>query len=210
MVQTNQLIILAGPSGVGKSYLINKIKQGECSRLCKQLGMLNPSSWRYVGVPGLKKIHQPIIERLVLHYNLYDGFKHLHFCSSHVTLFLPNELINNADTIIIVTLLVPRSILVKRLNSRLLKKFFQLIGVRETKNYNSGQLLAKILDLLKKRKAVKCREIDLLYEKWFSYLNRFNITNHLLLDSSQPYDMRAYPYKKDKLGFSDIEELMES
>ncbi len=198
MVHANQLIIIAGPSGAGKSFLINKIKQGDCSRLCKQLGMLNPSSWRYVGVPGLKKIHQPIIERLVLHYDLYDGFKHLH------------ELINNTDTMIFVTLMVPRSILVKRLNSRLLKRFFKLIGVRGTKNYNPGKLLAKILGLWKKRKAYKCREIDLLYEKWFSYLNRFNITNHLLVDSSQPYDMRVYPYKKDKLRFSDIEELMDS
>jgi hypothetical protein len=204
MVHANQLIIIAGPSCVGKSFLINKIKQGDCSRLCKQLGMLNPSSWRYVGYPGLMKIHQPIIESLVLHNDFNanlnkDNLKHLH------------ELINNADTIIIVTLMVPRSILVKRVNSRLLKSFFQLIGVRETKkSYNPGKLLAKILGLWRKRKAAKCRKVDLLYGKWFSYLNRFNITNHLLLDSSQPNDMRVYPYKKDKLGFSDIEELMDS
>jgi len=128
MFQIDQLIIIGGPSCSGKSFLIEKIQQGDCPRLREQLGIANPSSWLYVRDMQLARIRQPIIERLVVHFDFYthhlqeNGFNYI------------DELINNSDRIIILTLYVPPKILIQRINSRLLgclKSLFCLTVYRE-------------------------------------------------------------------------------
>jgi len=207
MLHTNQLIIIGGPSCAGKSFLIKRIQQGELPRLCGQLGILNPSSWRYVLAAGLKHIDQQIVERLVVHYDFYsqqskeNEFNHL--C----------KLIDNSDRIIVVTLNVPRSILVKRNNSRILKYYLiyllSFIGVKRKNQWNKS-LPNRIHYLWKKRKVYKHGESDLLYERWFKYLDQFNEIDHWLLDYSESHTMSAYPYKTDKLCFSDVQEVIDS
>jgi hypothetical protein len=192
MFHINQLIIIGGPSGSGKSFLIEKIQQGECPRLCSQLGITNPSSWLYVLAKDLNQIH-PIVERLVVHYDLYahqskeNEFNHL------------NRLINNSDRMIILTLNVPRSILIERVNSRLRRSLFSLIGVKSKKDLK--EKLWNMYREWKIQKAYKHGVSELLYDKWFNYLDQFAITSHWLLDNYKSDTIVAYPYKMDKRGF---------
>jgi len=70
----NQLIIIGGPSCAGKTFLIKKIRQGDCSRLCRQLGIVIPSSWLYVEANQLARLCKKNIERLVVHYDFYTRY----------------------------------------------------------------------------------------------------------------------------------------
>lgn len=70
MFKIDQLIIIGGPSCAGKSFLIKKILQGDCPSLSEQLGVTIPFSWLYVEARQLAHMHQQMIERLVVHYDL--------------------------------------------------------------------------------------------------------------------------------------------
>ncbi|NQV03403.1 MAG: hypothetical protein HQ542_12205 [Bacteroidia bacterium] len=73
MWKTTELIIIAGPSCVGKSTLINRIQQGEVPNLCDQLGIDDPSMWVYIDAISLPKLCYPI-QRMVLHYDTYHQY----------------------------------------------------------------------------------------------------------------------------------------
>ena len=192
--------------------MIKKMQQGNCSRLCERLGIHNPSSWRYVDCIALEGIHQPVVERLVVHYDLQIGHRNYKSRPKENEFKLIYELINNADRIVIVTLKVPHSLLVKRINSRLLEFLCCFFGVRRIEDHpphgNQTRIgWKKIRRLWNRRKVYKCGGIDLLYEKWFNYLNRCNVTSHWLLDNSQAGVIRVFPYTKEGTGCRGVEEI---
>ncbi|MBO1349747.1 MAG: hypothetical protein EBE86_021280 [Hormoscilla sp. GUM202] len=224
MFKVNQLVIIAGTSAAGKSFLIDKIRRRSCSRLSEQLGIADPSAWRYLHAHELPDISEPIIRRLILHYDLYseyspeNGFKYLH------------ELISNSDSVIIVTLCVSLKILIKRKNSRLIRIFTALLynpgrNLRRKNpedNYASLQITPiweSILSGLRRvaysPKAYK-RSIYLLrrrwnerntykdgvtvlalYDKWFNFINKYDVMNYWL-DSSKSDISIANPYETDR------------
>lgn len=198
MFKVDQLIIIAGPSRAGKSFLIKKLRRGDCPRLCEQLGIDTPSSWLYVATSKLEHLPQESIERLVVHYDIYrhysqeKGFNHLH------------KLIINSSKITILTLYVPQSILIKRDNSKLLKlpillliSLFRFIARGEKISSIKYKLQRKIIRTWTKRKDYKVGYSEIMYEKWFSYLIQKSITNHWLLDFNKTNSMIAHPYKAD-------------
>ena len=202
MFQVAQLIIIGGPSCAGKSFLIEKIQQGDYPLLRKQLGIDIPSSWLYVSAGKLKHIRQPIIERLVVHYDIYarysqeNGFNHLH------------ELITNSDRTTILTLCVPQKILIKRNNSRLLKSLFDLVMCRRKKRRII--VLRRINRQWEKRKSYERGFSEFLYERWFNYFIQSSGTSHWLLDFNQSNILIAYPFKPDKVGiFTKIKKVVD-
>lgn len=170
MFQVDQLIIIGGPSCAGKTFLINKIQQSGSPRLRETLDITNPSLWHYTSINELKHIRQPIIERMIVHCDLYsqyskeNGFNHLH------------ELITKAGRLVILTLYVPDKVLINRMDSRLLESLSDLI-------LNSGiklrlKALRRIKRRWKKRRSYKNGFGNFLYERWFNFLIQSNLTNH--------------------------------
>ncbi len=201
MFQINQLIIVGGPSCAGKTFLIEKIKKGDCTRLCEQLGIGNPSSWIYVGNEKLLEISKPIVERIVVHYDFYieyiriNGFKYLH------------ELISNSDSVIVLTLCVSSKILIQRNTLRFIKLFASLL--RKPKAYRK-----KIRQLRRtwNRQNTYKDEFSMLalYVKWFDALNEYSVTSYYL-DSGKPKILMAHPYETDKIGlFTGVQEVLDS
>ena len=175
MFRVNNLIIIGGPSCSGKSTLINRIRQGGCSYIRKHFGISDPSSWIYLEARELPHIRQPIVERLVVHYDLYaqysqeNGFKHL------------DQLLTHSDQIIVLTIYVSPEKLVKHSNSRIFVLSQDLICSNKRLSHYS-KILQKIHYLWIKRKAYKRGISELLYERWFRYLSRSPLTSHWLLD----------------------------
>ena len=217
MFKIDQLIIIGGPSLAGKSSLIEKIRQGDCPRLCEQLGIAIPSSWLYVGVKRLAHIRQPIIERLVVHFDICsrysqkNGFTYLHELINTNISYL-HELINISDRVTILTLYVPPKILIQRSNFRLLKSLFRLSLSRVYRRKKHHlHLLGSINRQWKRRKAYKHGFSMLLYEKWFNFFNQSGVTTHWVLDFNKSNIMIAHPYKTDKVGtFTGVKKVMDN
>ena len=195
MFKIDQLITIGGPSCAGKSFLIKKILQGDCPSLSEQLGVTIPFSWLYVEARQLAHMHQQMIKRLVVHYDFYtqysqkNGFNHL------------DELINNSNRTIILTLYVTPKILTQRNNSRIpgvLKSLFNL-SVYKGKNLHT-RTLRNIIRLFKIRKAYKHDFSEFLYERWFNSFNQSSVTNNLVLYFNNSNIKIVRPYKTDKVG----------
>lgn len=126
----------------------------------------------------LRYTDQPIAERLIVHYDLYVqksnefGFNYIY------------DLSDNSAKVTVVTLYVPRSRLIKHVNSRVLKQLCELIDVRR-KSGTSKELLRQVFLDWNKRSLYSRGGSDLLYERWFDYLNRFPVITHWLLNHSK-------------------------
>ena len=207
MFQINQLIIIGGPSRAGKSFLIEKIQQGKCPHLCEQLGIMDPSSWNYLHVNSLKKNQQPMLERLVVHYDSYaqysqkNGFHYL------------SELVTNSNNVVVLTLHASPEILIQRSKSKLLKTLKSLFFL----NTGEGKCLfkvecrvrqwQKIKRFWKKQRAYQKGFSGLLYEKWFEFFRQNYVTAHWVLDSNQSNSRVAHPYRIGNSGiFSGIKD----
>ena len=64
---------------------------GDCSRLCEQIGISDPSSWLYVSAQKLAELPEQPIARLVVHYDIYaqqseeHGFRHVDGAHSEIS-----------------------------------------------------------------------------------------------------------------------------
>ena len=191
MLRVNQLIIIGGPSRSGKSFLIEKMKQGDCPYLCDQLGVINPSSWDYLVANSLNKELRPMIEKLVVHYDFYAqyskqrGFNYL------------SELITNSNSVVVLTLFVPPEILIQRTKSKLLealKSSFCLSGKRLLKVKKRGRQLQKVRGSWKKQRAYQKGLSVSLYERWFDFFSRNSVAAHWILDFNKSNNWIAQPY----------------
>lgn len=190
MSQIDHLIIIGGPSCVGKTHLINKIKQGDCPRLCKQLGINDPSAWRFTWGNNVKNLLQQdiVIERLIVHYDFYQKTQLL----KNKKFILLNEVINcnYAKRVDVLTLCAPPKILIQRVNLRILSlfKMSALFPVHNDK-------VRPFRNQWEKRKMYKNDFSLVLYKNWFNFLSKSSLTRHLLFDSAKSNNVKAYAYE---------------
>lgn len=116
MFRTKQLIILGGPSCVGKTTLLARVRQGDCPRLCEQLGIDQPSAWQHIGANRIPAIDQPVVERLIVHQDIYGLYLD---AKSQVNL---REIITGSDRCTTVTLYTSTTALKWRLRQRLMSR----------------------------------------------------------------------------------------
>ncbi len=74
MIQVNKLLVIAGPSCVGKSTLIERLQEGKLPTISRQLKIGDPSLWTFAEWDFAEThgtAHTPTLEisQLVLHYN---------------------------------------------------------------------------------------------------------------------------------------------
>ncbi len=184
MVCTNQLILIAGPSCVGKSTLIDRIQDGKVPLLCDQLGLDTALSYTFISASKLPNLSQSIIKRLVVHYDFYrqhtpDGFNYL------------SELVKKYDTITILTLWTSSEILLLRERSRVIQAVSLFFFSPRFKRFRSlryrWQRYQFYSDPFK---------VDSLYDSWFKFLNRHCTARHWLIDSTTIEIGMAKPFKK--------------
>lgn len=183
MLKTNQLLIVAGPSAVGKSTLLERIQQGDVPHLYHQLN-LDLSSARYLAAIELPRVHQSFMDQIVLHYDFLS-----HYSLKGGFVHLPN-LVENSRSVVCLTLCTSSKTLLKRINSRLTQGLI---------SYWYGPEPRKVRTMRKiwrKRKSYKrSANVYELYENWSRFIGGYDVAKHLLLDSSRFNPMIAKPYE---------------
>jgi len=182
MLKINQLVIIAGTACVGKTTLIKKIRHGDCNGLCEQLGIENP--FMALLRSELSQIRQPIVERLVLHYDFSGkdsrNGEYRELC----------ELISKSDNVTILTLCTSNKILSQRITLRLRQVFHR----------RCPHPRRDIFILWKKRRVFRdIFKVVALYKRWFKFVNGINVTDHLLVDTTKPSIAKAYSFEMDEV-----------
>jgi len=178
VLHVNQLIIIGGPSCAGKSTLIDKIRDGTFPDLSENIGITFPSSWSYAKANDFMELHEQVIERLVIHFDFYRQYQQKNEFN-----YLP-ELVNNSNSVIILTLDVSPEILIKRVESRIYGTLKSLLGLGMNKRISCLHFWRRTKLLLKKRKAYKEGHSMFLYEKWFLFYSQNKVKAHWILDSN--------------------------
>jgi hypothetical protein len=193
MVSVNQLIIIGGPSGAGKTTLIKNLQQGGYPQLCEQLGITAPSSWPVLGATDTIELREPMMEKLIVHYDVYkqfvedDGFNHL------------SELVANAGSITILTLCVPPKILVRRNVFKFFSKLRSFLKPgqfkreRDARIEYSASLRQQMKKIWGKIKAYREGHSVFLYDRWFAFFSQRDVTAHWVLDYSKLHITKARP-----------------
>ena len=203
MLQTKQLIIIGGPSCAGKTFLINKIQQRYYPHLREQLGLAVPHSWLYVNAKMLPNIREPIIKRLVVHYDFSNPSNTQRNRFNYL-----RELVSKSSSAIILTLCVPPKTLVRRMTLRLVKEYVSLLQKPKAYKKHTGHRRY----FWKKRKMYKDGfSMFALYERWFNDINELSVASHWILDFSKSNIVMAHPYETDRIGiFTGVREVMDS
>jgi hypothetical protein len=117
-----QLLIVAGPSSSGKSFLLEKIRSGDCPRLCEQLGIGAPDDWHYTNIHRLTGMQEARTQKMVIH------------CDMHNTTAIASirEILSEADVVTALFLHTPACILIERNKNRLRNTVLQMLKKRIT------------------------------------------------------------------------------
>lgn len=179
MPSENKLIILGGPSCAGKSTLVRKIQKGRCPVLCEQLGVRDPSSWRYYSAKDLKRSGESFDGCMLVHYDTYGLFWEKNQTFYHLDAFL-----KKANSVTVLTLGVRPKNLVKRNNERIVSFLSSLLKRETYRGASFKQLWDRKNRLFKKRSRYQNSYSLFLYEKWFDFFNQQLIECHWVLDAN--------------------------
>ena len=64
------LVVVAGPVGAGQGAVIDRLLRGELPRLAEQIGLGEAAPWRRVRGRELEGLTEPLVAKLLLHYDL--------------------------------------------------------------------------------------------------------------------------------------------
>lgn len=66
----SRIIILAGPLGIGKSFLAEQLLNGQWPEMASSIGMINPEDWQCIEAQQVSQIKEPNLDKVLFHYNL--------------------------------------------------------------------------------------------------------------------------------------------
>lgn len=177
MAKIQELIIIAAPSCAGKSYLVEMIGKGAYPTICKQLGIADFSSWRYMYYQNAKDMLQPINERLIIHYDLTGNY----FGDEDFSNL--QELVNRSERVVTVTIHVTQETLIRRNTIRLRNMILHPKQNKDAMQW--AKWISSVKRLWRVRKFYKRGFSEHLYERWATYLLHSNIDSHWQLDFNQ-------------------------
>jgi ABC-type branched-subunit amino acid transport system ATPase component len=110
-----ELLVLAGPSGAGKTHLVERVLSGSDRVLAGRLGIERPEAWQTVTAQELRSLEIPEVARLLLHYDLLRPWR------GGARSFARDEALDVlacAERVRVCTLYCPPSVLIARLERR--------------------------------------------------------------------------------------------
>ncbi len=186
-MSVKSLIIIAGVSGVGKSTLIERIKQGELPDLSVQLGILSPSLYSCWQGEQLNGQAKTLDAQAILHYDF------LYIASIQSDINCLPDAVNTQTDITVLTLCASVDELQRRIYLRFCRALRQFSFRPDT--YRGKRLirLYKTMNIYKNTH----RTLS-LYHSWSEgVLQEMRVDTHLILDCSgtkvglaETYDLR--------------------
>lgn len=162
MIHIGQMIVLAGPRCVGKSWLIERIQKESIPIISKPLGLDNPSSWKIVNANQAHTLTDAVIEKLLLHYNFLAPWQ-LGFFNHEK--YEELDILEASNEITFATIWTPPEILIRRLKKREWRVMRSLLpGPGFRARLNNLNMLKKIHRLYLSRDLL----LD-LYNQWLEF-----------------------------------------
>ncbi len=172
MLQVGRLIIVAGPSASGKSFLMERLLAGGLPGLCDQLGV-NPSApGLYVEAWNLPALQQQRIDRMILHYDLYAQS-----ISDGDFRYLP-DLLPQAENVTVLTLRASVKLLQQRISARLIPLCNAFVARPDSDKAAKIRWLRDSVAFYR-----DASNLETLYEKWDRFVSARGVEEHLCLDS---------------------------
>ncbi len=186
-IHADRLVIIAGPSSVGKSVLIDKLQQDKLPWLSDQLGLGDLSKWRVMD--GVELARWPesdtIIDRLLLHlaFPVLSETQQLRRVPSRredseaTTLVYKSVVSIVTREVAIVTLVASASTLVRRARRRQLRSVAVVLR-RHTISSLKG------LGRLRRKKRIysDAAQLSSRYSQWLDACSQFGATVEVLVD----------------------------
>ena len=169
MFQTNQLIIVGGPTAVGKTTFVNCLRQQILPVSLDPIPLRNPEKYLFLDATQLSGFRGTFVDRLVLHYDF------IYQCSAQGGLPYLSELISGSGSVRGLTLCAQSTVLSARISSRL----------APSDNTPAGQRSRR----LQKVKAIYEDPAALLgaFHRWQASLGQFELASHLIVDATSTY-----------------------
>ena len=164
------LILIAGPSGIGKSYFIDLLLQGNLKKFSDHLGIGESDSWKHITAKELRENPALEADRIIFHYDLTGPWKR--GIQSGFMADRSLEILNVAKDATVVTLWARPEVILERYLKRqketksILRFLHRLaIPAKETKLYrNPSGLLS-------------------LYREWYDFCQRLNLKGQWMVNS---------------------------
>lgn len=179
MVHVNKLYLLGGPPAVGKSYLMEKIQNGGLPSIVSELDMGDPSRIVFARAQTLVDIKEPVVNRLVLHYDFLGPFvngKQDYFAKDAL------GLIADADEVVFVTMWVPPAVLSKRIHDRRVRETIAFMPKLALGKEGFNQQIHKLKRFKMIQDLYDNRErLGQQYAKWLAFCAQYAGKPHYVL-----------------------------
>lgn len=185
MSNTRQVILIAGPAASGKSFLLNRIFQDSCPRLCTQLGVKNLDSWQKTSLRNVSRTRNTSFDKLIIHCDLYNTGVHDRL----------EKILQMTDHVITLTLCVSSAVLVVRNKKRIESNIHGLLN--SPMEFRQG--IRKISGLCRRQKWNKdTTSLLALYNNWFDFLTQYQAETYWMDSTDLADDPVAHLYGNDK------------
>lgn len=173
------LLLISGPSGVGKSSLITDLKNGCPSPLAVALGFDGNKDWEFMLPYELKNHKKLNVKRIVLHYdhnNIWvSKSRSTHYADDRVF-----RILDDVETLIVVTLWEPPEVLFRRCNDRIRKDRLRLLVLKRTRATRQRLLKWRRMHAFYKDPY----QLWVQYLAWFQFCDELNMASHFVVRSS--------------------------
>ena len=173
MLPTNRLVIVGGPSAVGKTTFLDSMQQGEMPDFLDQISISNPDSYLCLSQRRLLKLNKPFVDKLFLHYDFIHKYAPDTPQSGLSNL---SDMINRSNSVCALTLCAPQKVLFDRITSRL---------ERIKKKKDSPSSRRRIEQLEKKKEMYNTPEVLFdAYQEWLNFIEECGVARHMIINST--------------------------
>lgn len=153
-MEVKKLVILGGPSCIGKSYLIKKIRRGELPFVCEQLGISSDTPSVEAGALSQGEGYYP---RMILHYDFVRQMR-----GGRIRM-LP-EAVDVSERVTYVTLVATRRALRHRVRKRLKRHLYGILHGSWPEVRYGARFLPSLPIYFNPR------GLDALYQRWYDFI----------------------------------------
>lgn len=172
--RANHLLLVAGPPTSGKSTLLAGIANGSLSTLREQLAFGDPRTWTVVNATSLYNVEGPLVDRLVVHYDLLaqrtpTGFRNV------------TELIDRAGDLVILTLWTDA----ESLRARNWARIVEGVSTFPLRPSQARQRIFRLRRLWRRHRVFRSRDRVLqLYREWLGVASKYPSAPHWIVNST--------------------------
>jgi hypothetical protein len=184
-VYVEKLVVLAGPSGIGKTFMVDRLGPGPFAEFSKQLGITEPGLWDYTSTKKLHEAPDLEIDRLIFHYDLARLWKRKYRSGYSEDPVL--KILSNSKEITVATLWAKPEIILRRLLERQRRK------AHDTR-HKSRAIMRMLYRWAFPREVTKLyrnpADLQSIYREWIRFCGDFSLEAHWLVDTTS--DALAY------------------